>query len=135
MQKDLEPDVEERARQVMYADRAWRALRYIQQHPDEWEQANWHCGTTWCFAGHVVRMAGGQWGPEPPWGYSLRGWVLEPDPNFPADGTVPCRASTLLGLDVPTAMNLFLGHLRFGQLRYRVRKLFGPEPKLLPTGD
>jgi hypothetical protein len=41
---------------------AWAALRYIEEHPEEWDQENWGmaapCGSTFCFAGHVVRLAG-----------------------------------------------------------------------------
>lgn len=38
------------------------ALTYIEHHPDEWDQGNWHCGTTACLAGHIaVTIAGGRW--------------------------------------------------------------------------
>lgn len=41
---------------------AWAALRHIKAHPEEWEQELWGiqspCGSKFCFAGHVVRLAG-----------------------------------------------------------------------------
>lgn len=41
---------------------AWAALRHIKEHPEGWEQELWGiqspCGSKFCFAGHVVRLAG-----------------------------------------------------------------------------
>lgn len=40
---------------------AWAALRHIEGHPEEWDQGLWGiqspCGSRFCFAGHVVRLA------------------------------------------------------------------------------
>ena len=34
------------------------ALNYIDEHPEEWDQSTWDCGTTACIAGHMARIAG-----------------------------------------------------------------------------
>ncbi len=34
-----------------------KTLKYIEEHPEEWDQAEWFCGTVACFAGHVVGLA------------------------------------------------------------------------------
>ncbi|MDE2000739.1 MAG: hypothetical protein KGI52_17635 [Burkholderiales bacterium] len=33
-------------------------LDHIEAHPETWNQRNWHCGTTHCFAGHAQLAAG-----------------------------------------------------------------------------
>jgi hypothetical protein len=38
-----------------------RTLAYIEEHPQEWNQRAWRCGTTACFAGHAVILDGGRW--------------------------------------------------------------------------
>lgn len=35
-----------------------KTLEHIQNHPDEWEQSIWHCGTKFCFAGHACILSG-----------------------------------------------------------------------------
>lgn len=35
-----------------------RVLRYIELHPEEWDQDNWRCGTSFCFAGHTALLSG-----------------------------------------------------------------------------
>lgn len=35
------------------------ALAYIRAHPEEWDQAEWVCGTTACLAGHLVMLGDG----------------------------------------------------------------------------
>lgn len=39
----------------MNVELAENILEYIEAHPDEWDQRTWHCGTTYCFAGLIVR--------------------------------------------------------------------------------
>jgi len=40
---------------------ARRAIKNIEANPDTWEQDSWHCGTAYCFAGHVALLAGATW--------------------------------------------------------------------------
>lgn len=42
------------------AELAYKALDHIDAHPEEWDQATWHCGTAACFAGHALRLSGCQ---------------------------------------------------------------------------
>ncbi len=35
-----------------------KTLAYVEAHPDEWHQQSWRCGTSMCFAGHAVALAG-----------------------------------------------------------------------------
>lgn len=35
-------------------------LKYIETHPAEWNQETWHCGTRFCFAGHVAATMRGR---------------------------------------------------------------------------
>ena len=35
-----------------------RAFNHILAHPDEWDQSQWHCGTTHCLFGHCQILAG-----------------------------------------------------------------------------
>lgn len=32
----------------------WKIFRKIENDPSCWDQRNWHCGTSHCFAGHVT---------------------------------------------------------------------------------
>lgn len=34
-------------------------LDYIQEHPEEWDQKNFFCGTTACFGGRAILLASG----------------------------------------------------------------------------
>lgn len=38
---------------------AYRVLDQIDADPETWDQATWDCGTTACFAGWALRLAGG----------------------------------------------------------------------------
>ena len=40
---------------------AERALKNIETFPETWDQTDWRCGTTYCFAGHVAMLAGATW--------------------------------------------------------------------------
>ena len=35
-----------------------RVLDQIEQHPDTWDQSQWHCGSTHCFAGWAQLLSG-----------------------------------------------------------------------------
>lgn len=37
---------------------AYEALDYIREHPEEWDQASYTCGSTACFAGRASLIAG-----------------------------------------------------------------------------
>jgi len=47
---------------------ARKALKWINNHPQEWDQGNWRCQSGMCFAGIVDQIAGGQWAVQPPTG-------------------------------------------------------------------
>lgn len=38
-----------------------QTLGYIEEHPEEWKQEVYHCGTAACFAGHAALLDGGEW--------------------------------------------------------------------------
>jgi hypothetical protein len=38
-------------------DLAYATLDYIREHPEQWDQTTWICGTTGCFAGHALALA------------------------------------------------------------------------------
>ena len=40
------------------AERLQRVLTYIEQHPEEWKQSEWHCGSSHCFCGMAQILAG-----------------------------------------------------------------------------
>jgi hypothetical protein len=46
---------------VVNIDLLDRALAQIDAHPDEWDQNNWHCGTSMCLAGWVGTVTGARW--------------------------------------------------------------------------
>lgn len=35
-----------------------RTLAYIEEHPEEWDQKEWVCGSTACFAGNALLLEG-----------------------------------------------------------------------------
>jgi len=41
-------------------DLAYSTLDYIREHPEEWDQRDYFCGSTACFAGRAILLAGGQ---------------------------------------------------------------------------
>src|SRR4051812_40565249 len=41
-----------------------RTIDYIEAHPEEWDQTEWRCGTSMCFAGHAAILAGCEWRDE-----------------------------------------------------------------------
>ena len=40
------------------AERLKQVLTYIEQHPEEWRQSVWHCGSSHCFCGTAQILAG-----------------------------------------------------------------------------
>src|SRR5690348_5458725 len=41
-----------------------KVLKHIEDNPETWDQGNWRCGTSYCFAGHAVLLSG--WTPKSP---------------------------------------------------------------------
>lgn len=39
-----------------------KVLKHIEDHPETWNQKDWRCGTSYCFAGHAAVLSG--WKPE-----------------------------------------------------------------------
>lgn len=37
------------------------AIEYIIDHPEEYSQSSWRCGSTRCVAGWIAQLSGGQW--------------------------------------------------------------------------
>ncbi len=37
------------------------ALKEIEREPETWDQSDWHCGTSCCFAGKVAMISGATW--------------------------------------------------------------------------
>lgn len=72
-------------------------LTHIRDHPEEWDQAEWICGSAACFAGRSVLLSGarqaGSWG-----------WCVFPGENVASVRTV---ARDLLGITNNEAYNLF----------------------------
>ena len=50
--------VEWEGRTMANAERLQRVLTYIEEHPDQWNQAHWHCGSSHCFCGTAQILAG-----------------------------------------------------------------------------
>ena len=40
------------------AERLKQVLAHIEQHPEEWDQSRWHCGSSHCFCGTAQILAG-----------------------------------------------------------------------------
>lgn len=73
--------------------RAYNALDYIREHPEEWNQEQYFaCGTTACFAGRVLIQAGLA---------NLNGYV------FPLEMSYADKARTLLGWSETEARRVF----------------------------
>jgi hypothetical protein len=106
-----------------------QTLAYIESHPEEWDQATWHCGTTACFAGRAALLEGGQWisdesacmvarGDDP------RDDVFSP-PNDAPRVLVEDRARRVLGLTVEQSFALFRGDGTLDDLRAVVAEITG----------
>src|SRR5262245_40429507 len=110
-------------------------LAYIEAHPDEWDQAHWHCGTTCCFAGRAALLDGAEW--------SRGGWNINPsksvcvvaredDPGYDvftmADRRyvhVETRARRILGLTWEQSQELFRSGNGLDDIRRLVAELTG----------
>lgn len=106
-----------------------QTLAYIEAHPEEWNQAHWHCGTAACFAGRAALLAGGNWVND-----KSSCVVVAPD-DPPSDVfmvrggeghvLVEDRAKRVLGLTEEQADRLFAGGNNLDDLRSRVAELIG----------
>lgn len=103
----------------MNFDLASAALDYIEAHPAEHDQSWWgektECGTTMCFAGHVVTQAGA----------TLRFYGDNQSTNVcvDADGIerfIETYAQELLGIDFLEAEHLFFACDDLNELRFSV---------------
>jgi hypothetical protein len=98
-----------------------RTLEQIERHPELWNQRDWRCGTSHCFGGWAVTLAGGEW---------IDDLHLKPEdeqyiPDWPAPDGVPAeiRAIRLLGLSVDQAIDLFDQDNTLEDLRLQVKRL------------
>lgn len=105
-----------------------RTLAYIEEHPKEWKQDTWRCGTTACFAGHAAMLDGGMWASS-----GSSALVARPDDlpsriyTFGGMDLVPVedRAQRVLGLTDEQAFDLFRGSNSLNDLRRIVAELTG----------
>ncbi|MEV0616088.1 hypothetical protein AB0I81_22435 [Nonomuraea sp. NPDC050404] len=106
-----------------------QTLAHIEAHPDEWNQADYRCGSGMCVAGWAAQFAGGKWyadDPDAGFGDAL---IAEPDePNsFRMDDVrlvyADHRAQRVLGLDGEQADRLFEGSNSLPDLRRIVAEL------------
>src|SRR5260370_36413590 len=63
---------------------AYAVLDHIREHPEEWDQESYFCGSTACFAGRTVLLALGRGWEQAEYGfspstaaYALLGWTPE----------------------------------------------------------
>jgi hypothetical protein len=89
-------------------------MDHIDQHPEEWNQGAWFCGTAACFAGHSVLMNG--WGVVYDWG------MVEKDGERAG---VERLARRLLGLTDEQADRLFDPGNTLDDLHSMVKQLHG----------
>lgn len=101
-----------------------RTLNRIAQHPDEWQQSSWWCGTAGCFAAHGLIEAG----------YSIdeldllakRSWQRRVrDTNEVFISPIAIRAQEVMGLDEQEAAVLFDGDNNFEMLERMVYDIKG----------
>lgn len=104
-----------------------KTMDHIEAHPEEWDQANWFCGTKACFAGHAVLLAGAQKVDDP--NLAACGFLVPYDgepviilSGAPMTG-VGTRAKQLLGLTEDESGALFRGGNTMDDLRARVAEL------------
>jgi hypothetical protein len=99
-----------------------RTIDYIEAHPEEWDQAEWRCGTSMCFAGHAAILAGCEWRDE------TGPFVLLPDMEdkkyiYGDTARVDDAARFMLGLTSNEAMVLFAANNSLVALREMVQGL------------
>jgi len=82
---------------------AQKVAEYITEHPDEWDQDKWACGTKACFGGRAMILTGLGRTEMTEWGYESLVFV-HPDSE---SGGFSETAGQLLGLDWDNAYSLF----------------------------
>jgi hypothetical protein len=101
------------------AELAYETLDYIIANPEQWEQKEWICGTSMCFAGHAAVLAG--WKPE-----RETGWASKQDHSPLTIGTA---AACELGIHNYQSEVLFNPCNSLSDLITVVEKMFGPDPR------
>lgn len=111
-----------------------KTLEHIENHPEEWLQEEWRCGTTACYAGHAGLIDGGEWAP---WNGTVAMLARDDDPQDRVtvlDGTaiihIEHRAQHALGLTERQADRLFSGSNALNDLRAEVYRLVGDRGRL-----
>ena len=100
-------------------------LAYIEAHPEEWDQANWYCGTSACFAGRACLLNGHQ---LLPWSHNVQDYTSK-FKTFKFYGTplernhIASVARDILGLTESQALDLFMGGNTLDALRRIVNEL------------
>lgn len=120
-------------------------LRVIIAHPERWEQRHYvdHCGTTYCFAGHAVVLAGytfivdedGDTRSCVPMDESMKQYGLTPGYSeyFGTEFvTVDALAQCLLGLSWGEARDLFRPYCSLDDIIAFLRALYSAEGRSLP---
>lgn len=105
---------------------AFATLDYIRDHPEEWAQDTYYgygvCGTTACFAGHVIMLARGR---------RLTGDELKdiPEDAYPEYvGPIGVAVRRLLGWSASQAHAVFYDTTRdFTELELQVKKVLNGE--------
>lgn len=111
-----------------------QTLDYIEDHPLDWDQARWHCGTVCCFAGRAALLNGAEWAQIHGMSATRSVAVVARDDD-PAghvresDGCrfvhVEVRAARVLGLTLEQAQDLFDPANSLDDLRELVKILTG----------
>lgn len=91
------------------ADLARLALKEIENRPQEWDQSNWHCGTSMCFAGFVAELAGAKWiSPQSRSALDAATYlVLTPDGKIEQVSNFAAKALGFVGYDSSRNLDLF----------------------------
>lgn len=116
-----------------------KTLKYIEDHPEEWRQESWHCGTKACFAGHAALLAGGTWAHE----HGMCMLARDDDPHDHVwqtyDGTalvdVDDRAIRVLGVTEEQASRLFWYANSLDALRTEVVAIVGEDAHVIAAGQ
>jgi hypothetical protein len=99
---------------MINTDLLTKTLAYIEEHPEEWNQENWRCGTQCCFAGHAALLAGWQW---------VNNWSHGMTNGNNPNAAVECVATDELGLCPNEARKLFVATNTLDDLRRIVTEL------------
>ena len=87
---------------------AYKTLDYIKAHPEEWDQSNWHCGTTHCFGGLVEMFTTGE----------VNEWESTWD-----------VAEEALGISIDESTDLFYENNTLADLEKIIKTIFGSRPE------